>query len=317
MESIRWKPLYRLAMKTLAGHANGLAGLMAFQYIVFKRALSEVSLQDGSVVVWCLVLAIAAFTCSAMLASTSFMLADYLRRVAIDKAMSRGFGLQLPARSIRQSRIGVCTVLLALMNLALLHRGALWKETPLKDVPLEDVQRVELLVTFLLMDGVAHEQVPSYQGWICQKVRAVRQHAPREDGIELASCSRTDVVGASPAEWPRPAEPEVSDKTFADLPSPVEKLPALMSHRPGVLPLHLLLALVVVASLVYLPVATLQIYERLFTPQMKNFEVHGGSFCEERGEVSHGSSTTSGDQTTGSSLLLCLPSFSIHPSRHC
>ncbi|CAE7712565.1 unnamed protein product, partial [Symbiodinium microadriaticum] len=268
---------------------------------------------------WLSMLAIAAFTCSAVLASASFMLADYLRRIAIDKAMSQGFGLQLPAKSIRQNRIGVSTVFLAFVNLALLL-GELWQSVvfqrmPLKDVPLEGIQRVvplglylvslgglvrspkvrwhecqwlmrnaRPLPTYLLMmEGEDNEQVQWYQAWIGQKIRTVRPPS-REEGIELASRNRTDEVSAS-----SPAlEPDVSDKFFGDLPSLVEKVPALISHRRGALPVHLLLVLGFLAFLAYLPAAMLQIYKRLFMPQINNFEVHGGNFFEEdKGKVNY------------------------------
>ena len=104
------QPLYKLAIGTLGGHAPGLVAFMAFQYVAFNRSLSEVSLQDGSVMLWFSAFAIAALSCSAVLASASFLLADYLRRIAIDKAMFQGFGLQLPAKSIMHSNIGVCTL---------------------------------------------------------------------------------------------------------------------------------------------------------------------------------------------------------------
>ncbi|CAE7039354.1 HET-E1, partial [Symbiodinium sp. KB8] len=307
------QPLYKLAMRTLAGHAPGLAGLMAFQYVAFNRSLSEVSLQDGSMMSWCSAFAIAALSCSAVLASASFLLADYLRRIAIDKAMFQGFGLQLPAKSIRHSNIGVCTLVLALVNLALLlvelWQSVLFKGMPLNEVPLEGIQRALPLVlylvnlaglvrspkvrwhecqwlmqnprslpTFLLIESFAHEQVQSYywnQGWIFQTSRAVRQPPHRDDGIELTSRSRT-VQEVTPE-----LEPDVSDMTLADLPSLVRKVPALMSHRHGAVPIHLVLGFVLLASLVYLPAALLQIGKAFFTPQIKNFEVHGGNFREE------------------------------------
>ena len=307
------QPLYKLAMRTLAGHAPGLAGLMAFQYVAFNRSLSEVSLQDGSVMSWCSAFAIAALSCSAVLASASFLLADYLRRIAIDKAMFQGFGLQLPAKSIRHSNIGVCTLVLAFVNLALLlvelWQSVLFKGMPLNEVPLEGIQRALPLVlylvnlaglvrspkvrwrecqwlmqnprslpTFLLIEGFAHEQVQSYywnQGWIFQTSRAVRQPPHRDDGIELTSRGRT-VQEVTPE-----LEPDVSDMTLADLPSLVRKVPALMSHRHGAVPIHLVLGFVLLASLVYLPAAMLQICKAFFTPQIKNFEVHGGNFREE------------------------------------
>ena len=313
------QPLYKMAILTLNSHAPGLAGLVALQYIAFKRSLSEVSLQDGSLMLWFSMLAIAAFTCSAVLASASFMLADYLRRIAIDKAMSQGFGLQLPAKSIRQNRIGVSTVFLAFVNLALLlvelWQSVVFQRMPLKDVPLEGIQRVvplglylvslsELvqspqmqwheyqwllrnarpLPTYLLMmEREDNEQVQWYQAWIRQKIRTVRPPS-REEGIELASRNRTDEVSAS-----SPAlEPDVSDKFFGDLPSLVEKVPALISHRRGALPVHLLLVFGFLAFLAYLPAATLQIYKRLFMPQINNFEVHGGNFFEEdKGKVNY------------------------------
>ncbi|CAE7830815.1 RE1 [Symbiodinium sp. CCMP2592] len=309
------QPLYKLAIYTLASHAPGLAGLVAFQYIAFKRSISDVSLRDGSVILWFSMFAITAFTCSAVLASASFMLADYLRRIAIDKAMLQGFGLQLPAKSLRHNRIGVSTVFLAFVNLALLFvelwQSVVFSRMPLKDVPLEGIQRVLPLVlylaslhglarspkvrwhecqwlmrnarplpTFLLMEREDIEQVQWSQAWMRQKIWAVRQPS-REEGIELASRNRTDEVSvSSPA-----LEPDVSDKFFADLPSLVEKVPALMSHRRGALPVHLLLVFVFLALLVYLPAAMLQIYKRLFTPQINNFEVHGGQFFEDKGKV--------------------------------
>ncbi|CAE7228333.1 pol [Symbiodinium sp. CCMP2456] len=342
------QPLYKLAMRTLAGHAPGLAGLMAFQYIAFNRSLSEVSLQDGSVMSWCSAFAIAALSCSAVFASASFVLADYLRRIAIDKAMFQGFGLQLPAKSIRHSNIGVCTLVVAFVNLALLlvelWQSVLFKGMPLNDVPLEGIQRVLPLVlylvnlaglvrspkvrwhecqwlmqnprplpTFLLIEGFAHEQVQSCQrnhGWIFQTSRAVRQPPAIAEGIELTSRSRSvDVVSPE-------LEPDVSDETLADLPSLVRKVPALMSHRRGAVLIHLLLVFVLLASLVYLPAAMLQIYKASFTPQIKNFEVHGGNFREEeQGKVTFWIVPDEGqdqvvlhltaDTSTASSFYLC------------
>ncbi|CAJ1387482.1 unnamed protein product [Effrenium voratum] len=67
-----------------------------------------------------LLLSTICFTVVALTASASFILTDYLRRVAIDEAVTQGVGLRLNAQPLHKTRLGGLTLLLAGVNQILL-----------------------------------------------------------------------------------------------------------------------------------------------------------------------------------------------------
>eukprot|EP00434_Breviolum_minutum_P044070 symbB.v1.2.039323.t1/scaffold6487.1/size17701/1 len=119
--------LFKHARHTLGSHCSGLAGLIVFEYLVFKHSLSKVPMNHSETIPLyslifskCLLVSTVLFSCAALFASASYMMIDYARRVAIDKGMTMGLALQLPVEGIQGSWLGSVTVLLACLNMAIL-----------------------------------------------------------------------------------------------------------------------------------------------------------------------------------------------------
>ena len=128
--------LFKHAGYTLASHCSGLAGLIVFEYLVFKHSLSKVPMNHSEsmplyslIFSKCLLVSTVLFSCAALFASASYMMIDYARRVAIDKGMTMGLALQLPVEGIQGSWLGSVTVLLACLNMAILIFDLIRTET--------------------------------------------------------------------------------------------------------------------------------------------------------------------------------------------
>ncbi|CAK9064172.1 unnamed protein product [Durusdinium trenchii] len=304
-------PLWRIAWRSLSSHGSGIAGLVAFQYISFKHMLSRVEVStESSKLLWCAVLAIASFTCVAVYASFWHILQDYVRRVAIEKAMSQGFGVRFPGPAqLHQTRLGRCTILLALLNMIILVADlvrSIWREETSRPDQLridwEVLSRTAPLMMYLRnLSSIATS--PSYPWhqfqWLLQHplplhelLASAEMDGERNDCWHRisAALSRRGVRSSAGIELRNlnPEAEEASDvSSVMEAPVPTVSaapwpllcyLRPLVADRPYACHMHACLAvgmLVIFATV--LPTWLWRIYEHSFIPQYLDLHVEGGT----------------------------------------
>lgn len=146
MKRYEGQSLFKHAGYSLASHCPGLAGLIVFEYVVFKQSLSRVPMAFETdtplyplIFSRCLLVSTVLFSCSALLASCCYMVIDYTRRLAIEKSLVLGMALQVPLDKVQGSWLGLMTMLLACLNMIILLADLCWSMFRVKEIKWEEL----------------------------------------------------------------------------------------------------------------------------------------------------------------------------------
>ncbi|CAE7224314.1 FP2, partial [Symbiodinium necroappetens] len=122
-DGVKWTPppWYTLTtiFASLSSHAAGILGFVGFQKIVVARIVSTSQPRANWSTPNFLLLTSIAISITAIFSSLVFMGVDYLRRLAIDSARSRGFRLVFMRGKLERTGLGMALIMLTFVLIAL------------------------------------------------------------------------------------------------------------------------------------------------------------------------------------------------------
>ncbi|CAE7542851.1 TNC [Symbiodinium microadriaticum] len=131
-DGVKWAPPPWYALTTifasLSSHAAGILGFVGFQKIVVARIVSTSQPRANWSAPNFLLLTSIAISITAIFSSLVFMGVDYLRRLAIDSAWSRGYRLVVMRGRLERTGLGMALIMLTLV-LIVLYMLVIYMET--------------------------------------------------------------------------------------------------------------------------------------------------------------------------------------------
>ncbi|CAE7745842.1 FP2 [Symbiodinium sp. CCMP2592] len=129
-DGVKWTPpsWYTLTtiFNSLSSHAAGILGFVGFQKIVVARIVSTSQPRANWSAPNFLLLTSIAISITAIFSSLVFMGVDYLRRLAIDSARSRGYRLIFMHGKLERTGLGMALILMTFVLIVLPLAGTYW-----------------------------------------------------------------------------------------------------------------------------------------------------------------------------------------------